>query len=166
MLTRSALLDAAAREVDAHGYGSVAMRHVARAADVTTGALTFHFPTKSDLFAEVAELGLTRMRERADEVARLPVAPLRRISCSSSPCWSCCTTTSWPARPYGSHGSSRAPATGRTPGSRWAGRCCEGPTRRGSCGRGDARRGGGDDLAPGGGDGDVRTRRRPGLRRW
>ncbi|MET9107246.1 TetR family transcriptional regulator [Streptomyces zhihengii] len=80
MLTRSALLDAAAREVDAHGYGSVAMRHVARAADVTTGALTFHFPTKSDLFAEVAELGLTRMRERADEVARLPVAPLRRIS--------------------------------------------------------------------------------------
>lgn len=80
MLTRSALLDAAAREVDAHGYGSVTMHHIAKAAEVTTGALTFHFPTKSDLFTAVAELGLTRMRERAGEVARLPVAPLRRIS--------------------------------------------------------------------------------------
>ncbi|GAA4684919.1 hypothetical protein GCM10023347_45150 [Streptomyces chumphonensis] len=78
MLTRDALLDAAAREIDAHGHASAAMHHIAKAADVTTGALTFHFPTKGRLFAELTELGLSRIRERADEVAQLPVPPLRK----------------------------------------------------------------------------------------
>jgi AcrR family transcriptional regulator len=80
LLTRDALLDAAAREVDTHGYGAVAMHHIARAADVTTGALTFHFPTKGRLFAELTELGLARIRERAERVVRLPASPLRRLS--------------------------------------------------------------------------------------
>lgn len=80
LLTRGALLDAAAREIDARGYGAVAMHHIAKAADVTTGALTFHFPTKDRLFTELTELGLSRIREQAGETARLPAPPLRKAS--------------------------------------------------------------------------------------
>ncbi|WNF29324.1 helix-turn-helix domain-containing protein [Streptomyces sp. C11-1] len=78
LLTRGALLDATAREIDRHGYGSMVMHRIAREAGVTTGALTFHFPTKGQLLAELGELGLARVEERVSEVAELPVTPLRR----------------------------------------------------------------------------------------
>lgn len=77
LLTRGALLDATAREIDRHGHGSIAMHRIAREAGVTTGALTFHFPTKRQLLAELRELGLARIDERVSEVVKLPVAPLR-----------------------------------------------------------------------------------------
>lgn len=78
LLTRGALLDATAREIDRHGHGSIAMHRIAREAGVTTGALTFHFPTKRQLLAALEELGIARIEERVNEVTKLPVAPLRR----------------------------------------------------------------------------------------
>ncbi|MEE1928905.1 TetR/AcrR family transcriptional regulator [Streptomyces sp. TRM 70351] len=78
LLTRGALLDATARKIDRHGHGSIAMHRIAREAGVTTGALTFHFPTKGQLFAELKELGLARIEERVSEVVELPAPPLRR----------------------------------------------------------------------------------------
>lgn len=78
LLTRGALLDAAARMIDRHGHSSIAMHRIAREAGVTTGALTFHFPTKMQLLAELEKLGLARIEERVSELTELPAAPLRR----------------------------------------------------------------------------------------
>ncbi|MEU0161495.1 TetR family transcriptional regulator [Streptomyces sp. NPDC006261] len=78
LLTRGTLLDATAREIDRHGHGSIAMHRIAREAGVTTGALTFHFPTKGQLLTELKELGLARIEERVNEAVELPAAPLRR----------------------------------------------------------------------------------------
>ncbi|MFF1793793.1 TetR family transcriptional regulator [Kitasatospora sp. NPDC058263] len=47
--TRRALLRAAAGEFDQHGYAGTSLSRVSRAAGVTMGALTFHFPTKASL---------------------------------------------------------------------------------------------------------------------
>ncbi|MFF1902326.1 TetR family transcriptional regulator [Kitasatospora sp. NPDC058218] len=47
--TRRALLRAAAGEFDRHGYAGTSLSRVSRAAGVTMGALTFHFPTKASL---------------------------------------------------------------------------------------------------------------------
>lgn len=77
-MTRHALLRAAAREIGEHGCSGAAMHRIARAADVSMGALTFHFPTKDRLVAELTELGLSRIRESVQEVTELPAAPLRR----------------------------------------------------------------------------------------
>lgn len=78
LLTRGALLDAAAREIDKYGYGGMAMHRIANEVGVTTGALTFHFPTKDRLLAELMEVGFARIQERVGEVAQHPAAPLHR----------------------------------------------------------------------------------------
>ncbi|MFD3972198.1 TetR family transcriptional regulator [Streptomyces cyaneofuscatus] len=78
LLTRGTLLDTTAREIDRHGHGSIAMHRIAREAGLTTGALTFHFPTKGQLLTELKELGLARIEERVSEAVALPAAPLRR----------------------------------------------------------------------------------------
>ncbi|WP_078606712.1 TetR/AcrR family transcriptional regulator [Streptomyces flavidovirens] len=78
VLTRRALLDAAAREIGEHGPSGAAMHRIAWAAEVSMGALTFHFPTKDRLVAELVELGLARIAEKVREVTEPPASPLRR----------------------------------------------------------------------------------------
>ncbi|WP_103528244.1 MULTISPECIES: TetR/AcrR family transcriptional regulator [Streptomyces] len=61
--TRQALIAAAAEEFDRRGYAGTSLSAVHRGCGVTMGALTFHFPTKADLAAAVAEEAETATRE-------------------------------------------------------------------------------------------------------
>jgi AcrR family transcriptional regulator len=65
--TRLALLRAAAAEFDRYGYAGTSLSRITRAAGVTMGALTFHFPTKSALADAV--------RARAAATTRAAVHP-------------------------------------------------------------------------------------------
>ncbi|MCT2594726.1 TetR/AcrR family transcriptional regulator [Streptomyces sp. N2-109] len=47
--TRASILRAAARVFDSQGYERASLARIGREAEVTTGALTFHFETKADL---------------------------------------------------------------------------------------------------------------------
>lgn len=60
--TRHRLIDAAAAEFGAHGYAGTTLQRVARAAGVTMGALTFHFPSKSALAEAVQQAGAEATR--------------------------------------------------------------------------------------------------------
>ncbi len=53
--TRLAILTAAARVFDAVGYERASLARISAEAQVTTGALVFHFATKADLAAAVRE---------------------------------------------------------------------------------------------------------------
>ncbi|MFZ3497471.1 TetR family transcriptional regulator [Streptomyces sp. 5.8] len=56
--TRGALVRAAAAEFDEAGYEGARLSHISELADVSMGALTFHFPAKATLAAAVEEEGL------------------------------------------------------------------------------------------------------------
>ncbi|WP_226961913.1 MULTISPECIES: TetR/AcrR family transcriptional regulator [Streptomyces] len=61
--TRHRLIDAAAIEFAAHGYAGTSLHGIVRAAGLTMGALTFHFPSKSALAEAVCEAGAAATRE-------------------------------------------------------------------------------------------------------
>ena len=54
--TRSQIINAAAQVFAASGYVSTSLNEIVRVADVTQGALYFHFGSKSELAAEVIRL--------------------------------------------------------------------------------------------------------------
>lgn len=60
--TRQALVQAAAWEFDRYGYAGTSLVQVCKAAGITTGALTFHFRSKSDLADAVQADGCTAVR--------------------------------------------------------------------------------------------------------
>ncbi|MFH0245736.1 ScbR family autoregulator-binding transcription factor [Streptomyces sp. HK10] len=70
--TRQALVDAAATEFDRHGYAGTSMVQVCRAAGITTGALTFHFGSKSELADAVQGRGCGTVRAAVDRVRTAP----------------------------------------------------------------------------------------------
>ncbi|MFE9256585.1 TetR family transcriptional regulator [Streptomyces sp. NPDC006879] len=74
--TRKLLIQAAAAEFARHGYAGTSLTRISRAATATVGALTFHFPAKSELAAAVGAVGagITRMEvARANRAARTPL---------------------------------------------------------------------------------------------
>lgn len=70
--TRQALVDAAAMEFDHHGYAGTSMVRVCRVAGITTGALTFHFGSKSELADAVQDRGCRTVRAAVDRVRNAP----------------------------------------------------------------------------------------------
>ncbi|WP_217561336.1 TetR/AcrR family transcriptional regulator [Streptomyces sp. GbtcB6] len=60
--TRHALLTAAAGEFDRRGYAGASLAGIARAADISLGALTFHFASKQELSTAVREQGIAATR--------------------------------------------------------------------------------------------------------
>ncbi|WP_329563714.1 TetR family transcriptional regulator [Kitasatospora sp. NBC_01266] len=70
--TRQALVVAAAVEFDRHGFSGTSLSQVSKAAEVTMGALSFHFPSKNDLAAEVCAQGTAATRAVLDRVAAAP----------------------------------------------------------------------------------------------
>ncbi|MEU1091585.1 TetR family transcriptional regulator [Streptomyces sp. NPDC005892] len=72
--TRSLLVETAATEFDRAGYEGTSMSRLSHAASVSTGALTFHFATKSELAAAVEESGCSAVREAVEE-AMAPGGP-------------------------------------------------------------------------------------------
>ncbi|ROP63415.1 TetR family transcriptional regulator [Curtobacterium sp. PhB130] len=71
VLTRTAVLEGAAREFDERGYVGASMDGVADRAGVTKGALYFHFASKADLAAAViAEQHAISRRYGAEALAK------------------------------------------------------------------------------------------------
>ncbi|MBO8185850.1 TetR family transcriptional regulator [Streptomyces spirodelae] len=68
-VTRERLLRAAALEFAQCGYSGTSLQAVCRTAEVSMGALTFHFPAKSALAAAVARAGAAQARSLADRAA-------------------------------------------------------------------------------------------------
>ncbi|MEY9847568.1 TetR family transcriptional regulator [Streptacidiphilus sp. MAP5-3] len=70
--TRQTLVVAAAVEFDRHGFSGTSLSQVSKAAEVTMGALSFHFPSKNALAAEVCAQGAAATRAVLDRVVAAP----------------------------------------------------------------------------------------------
>ncbi|MGA5582880.1 TetR family transcriptional regulator [Streptomyces thermodiastaticus] len=70
--TRRAVLHAAAGEFARHGFAGTSLIRISRAAHVTMGALTFHFPSKSELAHAVEDWGIV--------MTRRALPPRRRVA--------------------------------------------------------------------------------------
>ncbi|MFI9203810.1 ScbR family autoregulator-binding transcription factor [Streptomyces sp. NPDC053048] len=66
--TRRRLLEAAAEKIDKHGYAEAKLTDISRRAQVTTGALYFHFASKGDLAEAVQRSGCELLE---DTITRL-----------------------------------------------------------------------------------------------
>ncbi|MFI5808799.1 ScbR family autoregulator-binding transcription factor [Streptomyces sp. NPDC051561] len=77
--TRRALVRAAASEFDRYGYDGTSMLKVSRAAGITTGALTFHFSTKSELADAVQDYGRMALRTIIEQVTATSAPPLDQL---------------------------------------------------------------------------------------
>ncbi|WP_237551940.1 MULTISPECIES: TetR family transcriptional regulator [unclassified Streptomyces] len=67
--TRKRLLQAAAVEISRFGYDGSSLQRISKAAGVTMGALTFHFPTKMDLAHAIHADGAALAREAVLRIA-------------------------------------------------------------------------------------------------
>ncbi|TWV34937.1 TetR family transcriptional regulator [Streptomyces misionensis] len=67
--TRKSLLQAAALEISEFGYDGSSLHRISKAAGVTMGALTFHFPTKRDLAHAIHTDGAALTREAVLRIA-------------------------------------------------------------------------------------------------
>jgi len=72
--TRRALIEAAAAEIDRNGYDRTSLVRICQLAQISMGALTFHFPTKAELADEISALGgqATRAAVGRVSVSELP----------------------------------------------------------------------------------------------
>ncbi|MEV8020726.1 TetR/AcrR family transcriptional regulator [Streptomyces sp. NPDC086554] len=76
--TRRALILAAATQIDDFGYDGTTLHRVCRAAGISMGALTFHFPTKDKLADALQEHGRSATRAAVRQALAVPASPLRR----------------------------------------------------------------------------------------
>ncbi len=72
METRAALLDAARRAFAGDGYERTTVDEVARKAEVSKGAVYFHFPSKDRLFAELLASSIRCEQQCVDRATALP----------------------------------------------------------------------------------------------
>ncbi|WP_052865680.1 TetR/AcrR family transcriptional regulator [Streptomyces niger] len=77
--TQRRLLGAAAAELARHGYAGTSLSRVSARADVTMGALTFHFPSKAHLAEAVHRQGHEATRALVGRVAARGLSPLQSI---------------------------------------------------------------------------------------
>ncbi|MEV6809028.1 TetR/AcrR family transcriptional regulator [Streptomyces sp. NPDC051132] len=78
--TRRTLLRAAAGEFDRHGYTGSSLAQIARAADISMGALTFHFASKRELADSVVAEGNAATRALVDRLARYDGPPVQYVA--------------------------------------------------------------------------------------
>ncbi|MFB7089338.1 TetR family transcriptional regulator [Streptomyces sp. NPDC056296] len=76
--TRRLILQAAADEFDRQGYAGTPLTCVIKAAGISMGALTFHFPAKQDLADAVQAAGIEMTRQGTAHALDLPVSPLAK----------------------------------------------------------------------------------------
>jgi TetR/AcrR family acrAB operon transcriptional repressor len=75
--TRHHILDVAMRLFSQQGVSSTSLAQIAQAADVTRGAIYWHFKNKSDLFGEIWELSESSIADLETEYrAKFPDDPL------------------------------------------------------------------------------------------
>ncbi|MFR9795727.1 adenylyl-sulfate kinase [Streptomyces sp. MS06] len=77
--TRQAVIGAAAREFDLAGYEGTSLSRISKVAEISVGALTFHFPTKGELCAAVLSEGGVLTREALRKVVARPEAALDSV---------------------------------------------------------------------------------------
>ncbi|WP_409061021.1 TetR family transcriptional regulator [Streptomyces sp. SYP-A7185] len=77
--TRQILVKAAADEFDRNGYRGASLARVSRAAGVSIGALTFHFPNKAELAVAVREQGEAATASAVAAVTALREGPLQTV---------------------------------------------------------------------------------------
>lgn len=77
--TREALVRAAAAEIDGKGYAGATLSGICKSAEVSMGALTFHFANKSELADAVVERGCEVTRELVDAVVASRQCALRSV---------------------------------------------------------------------------------------
>ncbi|MFI1508880.1 TetR family transcriptional regulator [Streptomyces sp. NPDC020597] len=77
--TRQALVQAAAAEFDRYGYAGTSLVQVCKSAGITTGALTFHFRSKSELADAVQADGCTAIRRVVEHFAGAQSPALERL---------------------------------------------------------------------------------------
>ncbi|MFF9344870.1 MULTISPECIES: TetR family transcriptional regulator [unclassified Streptomyces] len=79
MRTRQALMKAAAAEFDRYGYDGTSLSAISKAAGLSIGAVTFHFPTKVHLADAVQEEGRSVTVAALERLAAEPMTPLRMV---------------------------------------------------------------------------------------
>ncbi|QGV82747.1 TetR/AcrR family transcriptional regulator [Streptomyces ficellus] len=79
MLTRERLVRAAADAFARTGYTGTSLQDICRIAQISMGALTFHFARKNDLAAAVKEAGITVTRHEVDVLRRGAPDPLAAV---------------------------------------------------------------------------------------
>lgn len=67
-ITRSRILDAAARVLSEHGYAGLRLTDVAAVADLQAPAIYYYFPSREDLIEEVMWAGIADMREHVTAI--------------------------------------------------------------------------------------------------
>ncbi|WP_328631457.1 TetR/AcrR family transcriptional regulator [Streptomyces sp. NBC_00356] len=77
--TRQRLVHNAAAEFAQRGYEGTSFARVCKAAGVTMGALTFHFPTKTSLAEAVCAEGIEGTRASVDDADRGAGSPLQAV---------------------------------------------------------------------------------------
>ncbi|MFI7100766.1 TetR family transcriptional regulator [Streptomyces sp. NPDC050161] len=77
--TQCHIVNAAASEFARHGYNGTSLARISKAAGVTMGALTFHFPAKSCLADAVCAHGSATTRDAAEHAGLEGEPPLQRV---------------------------------------------------------------------------------------
>lgn len=77
--TREALIRAAADVVDDKGYNGATLVAISKSAQVSMGALTFHFASKSELAEAVVGRAATIAAERTADAAAGQLSPLQAV---------------------------------------------------------------------------------------
>ena len=67
-ITRSRILDAAARVLSEHGYAGLRLTDVAAVAELQAPAIYYYFPSRDDLIEEVMWAGIADMREHVTAI--------------------------------------------------------------------------------------------------
>jgi TetR/AcrR family acrAB operon transcriptional repressor len=68
LATRHSILDAAELLFQQHGVSRTSLQHIAQAADLTRGAIYWHFKDKADLFNAMMERATLPLEESLDAV--------------------------------------------------------------------------------------------------
>lgn len=76
--TRMLLIEAAADEFNRQGFHGTSLSQICKTAEISMGALTFHFSSKADLADAIKEAGWSPVRAAVGDVARQQSPPLQR----------------------------------------------------------------------------------------
>ncbi|HJU27638.1 MAG TPA: TetR/AcrR family transcriptional regulator [Candidatus Binataceae bacterium] len=81
---RVQLLDAAAALFAERGFHATSMRDIAKAVDMLSGSIYYHFESKEDMLLAVYTEAATRVAERVDRAIADETDPWRRLEAASS----------------------------------------------------------------------------------
>ncbi|MGY3677193.1 ScbR family autoregulator-binding transcription factor [Streptomyces sp. TE33382] len=78
--TRETLVRAAAEQFDREGYAGASLSKISRAAGISLGAVTFHFPNKAGLAEAVEKAGRDEVARTLRRMSDSPTAPLQQLA--------------------------------------------------------------------------------------